>query len=415
MNNKKLVDLYNKNKFNLVIQTLVKKKFNSRSQLIFKFNLLACAQINIGDVEGAVRTYEKALKEIKNFNNSNVDYNIGFVPKNIAYSDKIISKYVYRFKNKFISKYKNLGTFQNIVRSFQINPRVKGEYHSNLGQTLVNIIKLKKLILKPKKLATKLNELIYSNPKYNSYKAENFLKKKQFTKFNTEITNILKYYKYNSRANAVSSYALQKYNFKTVNNFCKMPLHYVKKFNLIDTKDVNSSFFKKIDHLINKKFFYSNSPGSIYNGYKSIDNIFNTKNKLILKLKKIVLKKINEYLKIYRENNTDDFIKKFPKDFLIKSWFVKIKKNGGIRYHIHNAWLSGVIYINIPILKNYSKGGNIRFSLAHWGFKKEKKLMNEVKPIVGDMLLFPSSLPHSVTKFNCKKYRLCISFDLIPS
>lgn len=415
MNNKKLVDLYNKNKFNLLIQRLSQKNIKNRSQLIFNFNLLACAQINIGDVEGAVRTYEKALKKIKGFNNSNIDYNIGFVPKNVAQADRLISKYVYKFKNEFISKYKNIDKFQDIVLSLRINPRVKGEYHSNLGQTLINVIKFIKLIINSKKSVTKLNELLYSNPKYNSYKAEKFLKKKQFTKFKSEITNILKYNKYNSRAHAVSSYALQKYNLKTADNFCKMPLNYVKKFNLIDSKDISNSFLKKIDHLLNKEIFCSDSPGSVYNGYKSIDNIFNTKNKLILKLKKIVLKKINEYFKIYRKNNTDDFIKKFPKDFFLKSWFIKIKKGGGIRYHIHNAWLSGVIYITIPRAKDYSGGGNIRFSLANWGFDKEIKFIREVKPMAGDMLLFPSCLPHAVTKFNQKKYRLCISFDLISA
>ena len=36
------------------------------------------------------------------------------------------------------------------------------------------------------------------------------------------------------------------------------------------------------------------------------------------------------------------------------------------------------------------------------------------KPIIGDIILFPSSLAHSTTPFKSDKKRVCIAFDLNP-
>ena len=104
-------------------------------------------------------------------------------------------------------------------------------------------------------------------------------------------------------------------------------------------------------------------------------------------------------------------LKNSLKKKIIKSWYVRIKKGGGIEYHIHNSWLSAVMYTQLP---RKVKGGKLDLSIINWGFKKEKKFIRTVNPALGKLVIFPSSLPHKVSKFNHNKYRVSIAFDIIP-
>ena len=115
-------------------------------------------------------------------------------------------------------------------------------------------------------------------------------------------------------------------------------------------------------------------------------------------------------LKFYQDSN-ELFIKRFPKKKIVKSWYIRIKNGGGIDYHINNSWLSAVFYTQLP---NKSKGGKLDLSIINWGFKKEKKFTRTINPALGKLVLFPSSLPHKVSKFNHSKYRISIAFDIIP-
>ena len=37
-----------------------------------------------------------------------------------------------------------------------------------------------------------------------------------------------------------------------------------------------------------------------------------------------------------------------PNKKKMKGWYIRIKRGGGIGYHIHNSWLSGVFYSRVP-------------------------------------------------------------------
>ena len=290
----------------------------------------------------------------------------------------------------------------------KIDPKIKGKHQSNFGLTLINIIKLKKILSSKKNRG--LENILYSNYKYNSFRAEKYLKEKKINKFKLEIKKILKYNKNNSRAHAIFSYALQKHNIKTIDNFCYNPLKNIKEYDLHDLKILDTNLISKINRILNK-IPESASPGSVYEGDKSIGNLFDLKNEEISILKKIILKKINCYKNYFKNHRSEQFIKNFPKKYLLKGWSIKINRAGGIDSHIHNAWISGVLYTRVP---ENAKGGEIEFSLADWGFKKEKKFVKIIVPKNAKLILFPSSLPHAVKKFNDKNNRISIAFDLVP-
>ena len=162
--------------------------------------------------------------------------------------------------------------------------------------------------------------------------------------------------------------------------------------------------------LIEEKVSDSFAPGSVYTGYKSVGNIFEIKNKKINILENILNKKIKDYLKFFQYEN-EPFINKYPKKNKIKGWYIRIKKGGGIDYHIHNAWLSGVMYTKLPHKVN---SGKLGFSIIDWGFKKEKTFCKNITPKTGKLVLFPSSLPHRVNKFDKNFFRISLAFDIVP-
>jgi len=305
---KELSELYSKKKYqdiiNKINNRLFQKKFTEKEK-VFKVNLIACSYINLGMINEAVEIYKIAKKKIKNFDGPEVKYNIGILPENLQTSDKKIKKFLTKkFKGK-ISK-KNI---IEITNSLKINPKIKGLYHSNLGLSLINIIKIFKLI------NNKKNERIYYlNPKYNSYRAEKLLKQKKIDLFKKEVKKILKYNSINTRLFSLISYAIQKYKINGINYFCKNPLNYVKKFNLLDEKKISLNLIKKInDFISDQKKHDSYEPGSVFLGFKSVGNLFESDNKEMKNLNKVFIKKVSDYLELYQDN----------KETFIKKWFLK--------------------------------------------------------------------------------------------
>ena len=237
------------------------------------------------------------------------------------------------------------------------------------------------------------------------------MKKRDFKEFKNEVKKIIRYNSINMRLFGILSYAIQKYKIKNIDYFCKNPFDYLMQIDLKKKKVIDDKKLKKINSIIKMQSKYDSfQPGSIYNGYKSVGNLFENKNVEIQLLKKIFLNAVKKYLNFYKSSD-EKFIKDFPKKNIIKSWYIKIKNGGGIDYHIHNSWLSGVFYSKIPFK---SKDGKLNLSIVDWGFKKEKKFLKNIIPIEGKLVLFPSSMPHKVARFNNTKYRISIAFDLIP-
>ena len=404
-NEHELSTLYSKKKFQYIIDNisnnLFQKKINEKEK-VFKINLVACCYVNLGMINEAVEIYKIAKKKIQNFDGPEVKYNIGIIPEDLKSTDKKIEKFLSKKLKGKISK-KNL---TKIANSLKINPKIKGHYHSNLGLSLINLIEILKI-----KRKKKIEKIYYLNPKYNSYRAEILLKQKKIILFKKEIKKILKYNSINTRLFSLISYAIQKYKIKDVNYFCKNPFDYVKKFNLINEKKITLDLIKNVNYFISKQSKNdSYEPGSIFQGYKSVGNFFNSNNPEINKLNKIFIKKVKDYLKFY-QNYKEPFIKKFPEKRIFKGWYIRLKKGGGIDYHIHNSWLSAVFYSKIP---DKNDTGTLDLSLANWGFKKEKNFFSKISPRVGDLIFFPSSLPHRVSKFNKNKFRISIAFDVVP-
>ena len=105
--------------------------------------------------------------------------------------------------------------------------------------------------------------------------------------------------------------------------------------------------------------------------------------------------------------------------YLSQSWIVSQYKHEYNPVHTHSGNFSGVIYLKIPddmenhfieeTKDHYPASGLIEFSYGEKQDFKSDTLM--FKPRVGQMLVFPNWLKHSVYPFYCEGERRSMSFN----
>tara|TARA_R110000803_G_scaffold210254_1_gene281590 strand:- start:72 stop:728 length:657 start_codon:yes stop_codon:yes gene_type:complete len=138
-----------------------------------------------------------------------------------------------------------------------------------------------------------------------------------------------------------------------------------------------------------------NSTTSRYGQY----NVFNWKNKELIKLKQSIIKLHNNYL---------NYLSIKPsKNVFISCWFNVIKKNQRINTHLHgvnpDSYLSGNICVSTEGTSTYYINPvNVINDPVVYKSKNEE----------GKITLFPSKIPHYTDVYLGRKDRLTIAFDL---
>jgi len=219
----------------------------------------------------------------------------------------------------------------------------------------------------------------------------------------------------NLRVAAFSSFLESQQNKDTVNNFCKRPLEFIYYSNLSKhISDLNLFIKNIIKELDGIETIWEPSTKTTKKGFQSKYNLFNSKLDLINKLKSIILTEIDQYYFKYK-NEDALFIKEWPKVKNLIGWHVVLKQQGYQDSHNHpGGWLSGVIYLKV-IAHDNNNSGAIEFSLNGENFFNKNSPSRIYKPVLGDLILFPSSLYHRTIPFSLDTDRIIISFDLLPN
>ena len=157
---------------------------------------------------------------------------------------------------------------------------------------------------------------------------------------------------------------------------------------------------------ISKKDDYSSKLASQIQNEIKISNLMINKN-----LSKELVNNIKDYLK-------KSHIEKVKKIKIINLWVVRQFKNEYNPIHYHDGEISGVGYLQIPknmnqnkLVKNkqFKTNGTIDF------INGQKNLLSNsiynLKPKLGDLLIFPSYLMHSAYPFNVDGERRSFSFN----
>ena len=381
---------------------LIKKKINN-DKFIFIFSKFLF-EINYLREKLALR--QVLTKARPHFANLFNELELLLIKIDSIYKNKLSIKKDF-LKKKLLKK--NILDLLTLKKEFIKVSKINADYENpyfNLAKCYLKKKNLYKAI-KFLKLANNFNK----NNKFDSKILEILYISKQKRKFINFSKNFKNKKKINFDSLAICQMASEQLNIKNNFIFCESPLKYIYQKNIINSKEVNKNYLNDIEKEIKKNRNKTFTPVVI--GYKSIGNIFDENSKNILKLKKIIIKSIKDFKKKF-SNSSNILINKFPKNYDLNGWYISLKKGGEVTSHIHDGWLSGVFYIKKGLKNKKNINADIELSTRYQKLpiikKNYSKKLLETNP--GDLILFPSSLPHRVMPFNLNKERLSIAFDM---
>jgi len=382
---------------------------------------------NYGNVLRILHKYHKAeeilIKAIKiNQNNPTIYNNLGLVYSDSGNHDKAITNFKksIELNENFFHSYYNIASSYYAIgdyklsiefnqKTLDLNPNFT-DANYNLGLTYKKIRNFEAaLICFEKVLHENKNNFITALILETLYEIED---KKKFIELASKID---KSEIFNFRALSASHFASYQWDIINPYPFCTDPLKMIEEKQLLTENKISRHEIDNINSIISEQS-YSESfePGHIKNGYKTNLNIFDINDIYIKKLKKIILNEVDKYFKKY-EDLDDKIISKKPDNFDIDGWYVRLKKEGQVEEHIHQAWLSGVFYLKT--VDNNTDEGSLSFTYRSYDMTESKKKspVKNVRTSDGLLVIFPSSLPHKVLSFNSNFDRVCIAFDIIPN
>ena len=344
-------------------------------------NNLGNALYELGEFQKAIRCCKKAIQINPNF--AGTHNNLGLVFKELGEPQKAINCY---------------------EKAIKIDPN-HANAHNNIGNIFRKLKKFQKAADYFVQSATIYGNAQFLECTYLSNGVENYNKL-----LNTFVEKDPK----NLRIAALASYVSTKENIKNVYPFCKKPLNYFFSTNLKDEFESSDQFSKGLLEISEKLESSWQLKSLVKNGYQSTGNLLDKPFLEITELKEKIEKQISIYRKNYK-NSDDHYITRWPNESELNGWYVKLKKQGQLKSHIHeNGWLSGVFYIKVPkpLRKNE---GSINLSLQGFDYPYDKNLPNlYYAPKPFDLILYPSSLFHYTVPFTSNEERHCIAFDLTP-
>ena len=208
--------------------------------------------------------------------------------------------------------------------------------------------------------------------------------------------------KKNSKFIAAVTYLPEKYQSKFGDIKQFNPQHLVKCKRFLDPSDeIIPSLIKLIKN--NSTLVWNRPEKPTKNGFQTheilADNKSNISNLIYGRLSKIAINYLNKFM---------DFNNNFGEiNLKLSGWAVILNSEGKQERHIHpDSLVSGVLYLKVP--KIVSDKTNTQGNLY---FPSNKKL--SIVPNVGDLLIFPSYLPHETIPFTSSEERICIAFNLL--
>ena len=426
-----------------------KKAIKLKPDYSIAHNNLGNTQLELGKLYDAEECYKKAIEFKSDYEEAYC--NLGLIQQSLNKFDEAERNYkkALVLKPSYVEVYKNLGDLKQILGKLELAEKyyLKGtelkpksaEIYNNLGNTQLELGKIdeaeisykKAIIINPNFIEAKYNfgTMLHALKKYK--RASEILKLIDFKEskkylleclfeldnesiFFHELNNMLSQKKVNAVIGSIVSRSEIKYGIKKSNPFCNEPLNYVLKTDLAQIYDFKNIFVKGSEVInINKVSYKSQS--LLTNGYQTAGNFFLQKNQFIDNIKKIIHSEVKKY-KFHFKKSEEGFIKKWPSNYTLHGWLVRMNSGGKLDVHMHEkGWISGSIYINVPP-KLENDCGNLVVCLDKKKYSFHEG-MNEKKIIdiaTGSLCMFPSSLYHYTIPFESTEERVVLAFDVIP-
>lgn len=198
-------------------------------------------------------------------------------------------------------------------------------------------------------------------------------------------------------------------------NFCKNGFDFVYHRGIPALAD-NSSLLQALLHDIDTADIAERKQARLTNGKQSAGNLFKRPEASFKALAELIKEAFLDYQTQFAGADCE-LIQSFPSTLeFTSSWYVKMQQGGHLNAHIHEiGWISGAVYLAMPDSESEQEGAfeygthGDDYPQLHQQFPTQL-----IKPKVGDIVLFPSSLFHRTIPFNAKQERICIAFDLKP-
>lgn len=206
-------------------------------------------------------------------------------------------------------------------------------------------------------------------------------------------------------------------NFKEADpyNFCKDGLCYVYH-RAIPELAAGSALLNDLLHDIDHADIAERKQARLTNGKQSAGNLFKRPEASFRQLAELIRREFIAYREHFAGADCA-LITDFPQTLeFTSSWYVKMQQGGHLNAHIHEiGWISGAVYLAMPETED-AKEGAFEYGTHGDDYPQQHNDFPTafIKPSVGDIVLFPSSLFHRTIPFNAQQPRICIAFDLKP-
>ncbi|HEY8354497.1 MAG TPA: tetratricopeptide repeat protein [Methylophilaceae bacterium] len=204
-------------------------------------------------------------------------------------------------------------------------------------------------------------------------------------------------------------------------NFCNNPLDFVYHGRIDELAEPDSPLLKQLLHDINEVEatgrVQSRMQSRLHHGVQSSGNLFKRPEASFRKLAELIADTVRRYYLTYKDQNCA-FIREFPENIeFSSSWYVRMRQGGHLDSHIHEeGWISGAVYLAMPKQLADEKEGCIELSTHgdNYPQKHNNFPTRLVRPQVGDVCFFPSSVFHRTIPFSSDEERICVAFDVKP-
>ena len=117
------------------------------------------------------------------------------------------------------------------------------------------------------------------------------------------------------------------------------------------------------------------------------------------------------------DGSDDPFVAARPEKAGLDAWAVVYPGEGYQKTHIHSAgWLSGVYYVSAPkISGSDARAGCLALGSLNLPEAREPPWgVRNIRPAPGQLIMFPSFIPHGTVPTKSPGTRICVAFDVVP-
>lgn len=200
-------------------------------------------------------------------------------------------------------------------------------------------------------------------------------------------------------------------------NFCKNGLDFVYQNKILAP---DSALLKDLLNDIRTADIAERKQGRLTNGQQSAGNLFKRPEASFRALAELIKQEFLHYKNKFSDADCE-LILSFPSELeFTSSWYVKMQQGGHLSAHIHEiGWISGAVYLAMPPQNGLEGAFEYGTHGDDYPITPPKTTADfptaHIMPMVGDIVLFPSSLFHRTIPFSSNQERICIAFDLKPA